>query len=167
MSSRSRRLPRPQLLLPAARRERSRGARLLFAPSSGLGRRHELDGLGGPQQGTGRSDPPAARGLRLAGNLHHRNGAAFDDKVAQDGPVPDHGCIAYLEEHLSAVAGTVETRVPVKEYFAWLRLENFEWANGPEKRICLVRVDCETSARTAKASGRFYTDLTAEQRRCP
>ncbi|WP_370948422.1 GH1 family beta-glucosidase [Amycolatopsis sp. cg5] len=92
------------------------------------------------------------------------SGAAFDDKVAEDGAVIDTDRIAYLEEHLTAVAGAVSSGAPVKGYFAWSLLDNFEWANGLDKRFGLVRVDFDTQVRTVKASGQFYADLIAEHR---
>jgi beta-glucosidase len=92
------------------------------------------------------------------------NGAAFDDKVSEDGSIQDADRIAYLEEHLRAVAGAVEAGAPVKGYFAWSLLDNFEWANGLDKRFGLVRVDYDTQVRTIKASGHFYADLIARHR---
>ncbi|WP_410567473.1 GH1 family beta-glucosidase [Amycolatopsis sp. cmx-4-61] len=92
------------------------------------------------------------------------NGAAFDDKVAEDGSVQDDDRIAYFEEHLTAVASAAEAGAPVKGYFAWSLLDNFEWDNGLNKRFGLVRVDYGTQLRTVKASGRFYADLIAEHR---
>jgi beta-glucosidase len=92
------------------------------------------------------------------------NGAAFDDKVAEDGSVQDEDRIAYFEEHLTAVASAAEAGAPVKGYFAWSLLDNFEWDNGLDKRFGLVRVDFETQLRTVKASGHFYADLIAEHR---
>ncbi len=92
------------------------------------------------------------------------NGAAFDDKIAEDGSIQDADRIAYFEEHLGAVAGAVEAGAPVKGYFAWSLLDNFEWADGLDKRFGLVRVDFDTQVRTVKASGQFYADLIAEHR---
>ncbi|MGW3995230.1 family 1 glycosylhydrolase [Amycolatopsis sp. NPDC004772] len=92
------------------------------------------------------------------------NGAAFDDKVAEDGSVQDDDRIAYFEEHLTAAASAAEAGAPVKGYFAWSLLDNFEWDNGLDKRFGLVRVDYGTQLRTVKASGHFYADLIAEHR---
>ena len=93
------------------------------------------------------------------------SGAAFDDKPAEDGSIDDVDRTAYLEEHLSAVARAVENGAPVKGYFAWSLLDNFEWANGLEKRFGLVRVDYDTQVRTIKASGHRYAEIIAEHRR--
>ncbi|RSM81084.1 beta-glucosidase [Amycolatopsis sp. WAC 01375] len=92
------------------------------------------------------------------------SGAAFDDKVAEDGSIDDADRIAYLEEHLGAVAGAGEAGAPVKGYFAWSLLDNFEWDSGLSKRFGLVRVDYDTQVRTVKASGHRYAEIIAEHR---
>lgn len=92
------------------------------------------------------------------------SGAAFDDKVAEDGSIDDADRIAYLEEHLAAVARAVEAGAPVNGYFTWSLLDNFEWDSGLGKRFGLVRVDYDTQVRTVKASGHRYAEIIAEHR---
>ena len=41
---------------------------------------------------------------------------------------------------------------PIRGYFAWSLLDNYEWAFGYDKRFGLVHVDFETQKRTPKAS---------------
>ncbi|WP_410646155.1 GH1 family beta-glucosidase [Amycolatopsis sp. cmx-4-54] len=107
---------------------------------------------------------------RIAGEYGARaiyvteSGAAFDDKVAEDGSIHDADRIAYLEEHLGAVAGAAEAGAPVKGYFAWSLLDNFEWDSGLSKRFGLVRVDYDTQVRTVKASGHRYAEIIAQHR---
>ena len=57
------------------------------------------------------------------------NGAAFPDDRA-NGSVPDAQRVSYLERHLDALADAVERGVPVRGYFVWSLLDNFEWAFG-------------------------------------
>ena len=53
---------------------------------------------------------------------------------------------------------------PLRGYFAWSLLDNFEWAEGYAKRFGIVHVDFETQVRTVKASGRWYAEFLAGQR---
>jgi beta-glucosidase len=46
--------------------------------------------------------------------------------------------------------------VPLKGYFAWSLLDNFEWGEGYERRFGLTYVDYPTQRRTLKASGQWY-----------
>ena len=42
--------------------------------------------------------------------------------------------------------------MPLKGYFAWSLLDNYEWAFGYSKRFGIVHVDYESMARTPKQS---------------
>lgn len=86
------------------------------------------------------------------------NGAAFDDVLA-DGAVDDDDRIDFIASHLSVLADAIDDGVDVRGYFAWSLLDNFEWAEGYEKRFGLVHVDFDTLERTPKASARWYGDL--------
>ncbi|SMX36005.1 GH1 family beta-glucosidase [Maliponia aquimaris] len=79
------------------------------------------------------------------------NGMASAD-VITDGAVDDPERLRYLEAHLSRVRKAIDEGVPVKGYFTWSLLDNFEWALGYEKRFGLVHVDFDTLERTPKAS---------------
>ncbi|SEG53555.1 beta-glucosidase [Thermomonospora echinospora] len=87
------------------------------------------------------------------------SGSAWDDKVGADGSIDDQDRIAYLEDHLAAVARAAAAGAPVKGYFAWSLLDNFEWADGLDKRFGLVHVDRATQDRTVKASGHRYAEI--------
>lgn len=87
------------------------------------------------------------------------NGAAFDDVVAEDGAVHDPERVAYLADHVAAVARAREAGADVRGYFVWSLLDNFEWAFGYARRFGLVRVDYATLARTPKDSFRWYAEL--------
>ena len=86
------------------------------------------------------------------------NGAAFDDRVSEDGAVRDADRVAYLAGHLAAVARARAEGADVRGYFAWSLFDNFEWAEGYAKRFGIVRVDYETQERTVKDSGAWYRD---------
>ncbi|WP_171131815.1 MULTISPECIES: GH1 family beta-glucosidase [unclassified Ruegeria] len=64
----------------------------------------------------------------------------------------DAARIDYIDQHLTAVRDAQNQGAPVKGYFLWSLLDNYEWALGYEKRFGLVDVDFETMERTPKAS---------------
>ncbi|HEX8869569.1 MAG TPA: GH1 family beta-glucosidase [Lentzea sp.] len=81
------------------------------------------------------------------------NGAAFDDEVH------DTARVAYLDGHVRACAEAVSRGVPLKGYFAWSLLDNFEWSFGYAQRFGIVHVDYATQRRTLKDSARWYADV--------
>ncbi len=87
------------------------------------------------------------------------NGAAFDDEPDQDGLVWDRQRIAYLDAHLRACHEAITAGVPLRGYFAWTLLDNFEWAWGYSKRFGLVHVDFATQSRTPKQSAHWYSGV--------
>lgn len=79
------------------------------------------------------------------------NGMASNDTV-EDGRIVDKDRIKFFDSHLQAVHRAIAEGVPVKGYFGWSLLDNYEWALGYGKRFGLVHVDYETQQRTPKAS---------------
>jgi beta-glucosidase len=49
----------------------------------------------------------------------------------------------------------------VKGYFLWSLLDNFEWADGYDKRFGIVYVDFKTQKRSKKLSADFYQKVIA------
>jgi beta-glucosidase len=56
---------------------------------------------------------------------------------------------------------SISQGVPLKGYFAWSLLDNFEWAHGYEKRFGLIAVDFETRKRTPKESASWYREVAS------
>ena len=54
---------------------------------------------------------------------------------------------------------TVFAGVPVRGYFVWSLLDNFEWALGFSRRFGLVHIDYGTFERRPKDSFHFYAEL--------
>jgi beta-glucosidase len=92
------------------------------------------------------------------------NGAAFPDVRGHDGSVHDPERQAYLGGYLDAAAGALAEGVPLRGYFAWSLLDNFEWAWGYWKRFGLIYVDYATLNRIPKGSFYWYRDFIAGQR---
>ena len=92
------------------------------------------------------------------------NGQAAADTEERDGSVLDIGRLEYYRRHLEACSRAIADGVPLKGYFAWSLMDNFEWAHGYSKRFGLCRVNYRTQERTIKTSGRYYADVIAANR---
>ena len=92
------------------------------------------------------------------------NGAAFPDQADASGFVNDQPRIAYLRDHVRAVGQALAEGVDVRGYFVWSLMDNLEWTLGFSQRFGLVRCDSETSQRTIKASGHWYSELISTGR---
>ena len=90
------------------------------------------------------------------------NGAAFDDHREGD-RVADPARVDYLERHLTECAGAIELGVPLRGYFVWSLLDNFEWQHGYTKRFGIVYTDYATQRRIEKSSARWYRELLASR----
>lgn len=95
------------------------------------------------------------------------NGAAFGDVRVHDGGVHDPERIAYLNAYIDAMSEAITAGAPVKGYFVWSLLDNFEWAHGYSKRFGLVYVDYPTLERVPKDSFYWYRDLLLSRNRAP
>lgn len=93
------------------------------------------------------------------------NGAAFSDQWdGVSATVHDPLRTAYLRDNIRSVGEAIEQGVPVNGYFAWSLADNFEWAEGYNKRFGIVYVDYPTQRRIVKDSGRWYSALIKNQR---
>jgi beta-glucosidase len=88
------------------------------------------------------------------------NGAAFPDSRV-NGSVHDPRRISYVERHVDAIRRAIARGVPVRGYFLWSLLDNFEWSYGYSQRFGIVYVDFATLERVPKASYYWYRDLIA------
>ncbi len=87
------------------------------------------------------------------------NGAAFPDQVGAEGEVHDPARLSYIQRHLQQTQRAIEAGVPVKGYFAWSLMDNFEWGFGYSKRFGLIHVDYQTQKRTFKSSAQWYEQV--------
>lgn len=92
------------------------------------------------------------------------NGGAFKDDALAQGRVQDDDRIAYLREHIAAVARAMQQGVPMAGYMVWSLMDNFEWTSGYLKRFGIVHVDYATQARTPKASAEWYRQFLRDWR---
>ena len=91
------------------------------------------------------------------------NGACYDDVVGPDGEVRDEARSRYLQRHLAALREVIAEGVPVKGYFAWSLVDNFEWAEGYLRRFGLVHIDYATQERRLKDSGKWYRSFLRQE----
>ena len=89
------------------------------------------------------------------------NGCAYGDGPDANGVVNDERRVDYLRAHLSEVSKAIEEGAPVRGYFAWSLLDNYEWAEGYSQRFGIIHVDYATQRRTIKASGYEYRQIIA------
>jgi beta-glucosidase len=128
------------------------GARVL-PPSGG-----ETTAMGWPVEPQGMAELLA----RVENDYHPgpiyvtENGSCFEDEVGPDGSIADVQRRDYLMRHLAALRQAVRDGVPVKGYFAWSLVDNFEWAEGYLKRFGLVHIDYATQQRRLKDSAKWY-----------
>ena len=86
------------------------------------------------------------------------NGVAYGDGPDSEGRIRDLRRIDYLRTHLKAVSKAIDQGAPVKGYYQWSLMDNFEWALGYEKRFGIIYVDFDTQERIIKDSGYWYRD---------
>ncbi len=78
------------------------------------------------------------------------NGCALVDECI-NGKVDDPERIDYMKSYLEAGHQAIEEGVPLKGYFVWSFMDNFEWAFGFTQAFGLNHVDFVTGKRTPKA----------------
>ncbi|MBN1647907.1 MAG: beta-glucosidase [Spirochaetales bacterium] len=87
------------------------------------------------------------------------NGMACPDVRGEDGIVHDRDRIEYLRRHFAVCEKAVCEGFPLKGYFLWSFMDNFEWAHGFAMRFGLVHMDYKTLKRTPKDSYYYYRDV--------
>jgi beta-glucosidase len=89
------------------------------------------------------------------------NGCGAADEPAADGVVYDSDRIMFLRNYLTELQRATGEGVPVRGYFHWSSMDNFEWSAGYGTRFGLVYVDYGTLKRTPKLSASFYQEVAS------
>jgi len=89
------------------------------------------------------------------------NGCSSSDVPAADGMVYDTDRVMYLRNYLTQLHRATADGVPVRGYFLWSLMDNFEWADGYTNRFGIHYVDYKTQKRTPKLSASFYREVIA------
>jgi beta-glucosidase len=87
------------------------------------------------------------------------NGTSSEDKLTADGKVHDLDRVMYLRNYLAQLQRATAEGVPVRGYFLWSLMDNFEWIYGFGQRFGVHYVDFDTQQRTPKLSAAFYRDV--------
>ncbi len=89
------------------------------------------------------------------------NGVASTDVLNKTGEVLDVDRILFLRSYLAQLHRAISEGVPVKGYFLWSLMDNYEWTDGYAMRFGITYVDYTTQKRTPKLSAEFYKDVIA------
>lgn len=86
------------------------------------------------------------------------NGCACEDKL-ENGHVEDPERLQYLEGYLAECHRAIEEGVPLKGYFVWSFMDNFEWALGFTMRFGIHYTDYLSGQRYPKNSAKWYSQV--------
>ncbi|WP_010186227.1 GH1 family beta-glucosidase [Sphingomonas sp. PAMC 26605] len=91
------------------------------------------------------------------------NGASADDPVT-NGRIDDTDRVMYLRNYVGQFHRAVADGYPLKGYFLWSLMDNFEWADGYSKRFGIHYVDFATQKRIPKLSAAWYKEVISRNR---
>jgi len=74
----------------------------------------------------------------------------------------DHFRREYLVEHIHQLWRAVNFNFPIKGYFVWTLVDNFEWAKGWTHRFGLWQLDVEAQTRTERRSAELFAEICQE-----
>jgi beta-glucosidase len=93
------------------------------------------------------------------------NGCGYDAEAAPAAGTGDLHRREFLRAYLGELNRAIHAGAPVRGYFLWSLMDNFEWAaGGYTRRFGIVHVDYKTQRRTPKLSASWYRDVMRENR---
>ncbi len=92
------------------------------------------------------------------------NGCAAPDELNDRGEVIDSDRIMYLRQYLRSAHRAINEGYPLKGYFLWSFMDNFEWSWGYTRRFGITYVDYKTQKRVPKASFNWYKECLRQNR---
>lgn len=92
------------------------------------------------------------------------SGCAAKDRIDGCGRVMDTDRVFYLREYLNYLQRATSEGYPVKGYYLWSMMDNFEWCDGYDTRFGMTYVDFATQKRTPKLSWKYYSQVIGENR---
>jgi beta-glucosidase len=92
------------------------------------------------------------------------NGCGYDNEPLVNGEVQDLHRRDYVRNYLKELHRAIADGVPIKGYFLWSFMDNFEWQDGYARRFGMVHTDFLTQKRTPKLSAYWYATVMKENR---
>lgn len=87
------------------------------------------------------------------------HGAGYDEPASAPGEVPDLHRRECVRNYLRELHAAIADGVPIKGYFLWSFLDNFEWEDGYARRFGIVHNDFSTQRRRPKLSAHWYSKV--------
>jgi beta-glucosidase len=87
------------------------------------------------------------------------SGAGYDDPPPMNGEVLDLHRREYVRQCLLELRRTLDDGSPIRGYFLWSFMDNFEWLDGYTRRFGICYTDYRTQKRTPKLSARWYAEV--------
>ena len=96
--------------------------------------------------------------------LKWANGYKLPIMITENGveDADDHLRPRYLVEHLHQVWRALNGNIPIKGYFHWSLVDNFEWERGWTQRFGLWGLDIDTQMRQRRSSVDLYAAICKE-----
>lgn len=92
------------------------------------------------------------------------NGCGYTTEPVVNGEVHDLHRRDFVRNYLKEMHRAIADGVPIGGYFLWSFMDNYEWAEGYERRFGIVHVDYKTQKRTPKLSAHWYSTVMRENR---
>lgn len=92
------------------------------------------------------------------------NGCGYDSEPVVNGEVLDLHRREFIRGYLRELHRAIKDGVPVKGYFLWSFMDNYEWEDGYTRRFGIVHVDFKSLKRTPKLSSRYYSGVIRHNR---
>jgi len=87
------------------------------------------------------------------------NGYGAVEEPNSNGEIVDLHRRDYLRQYLLELHRAIGDGVPVKGYFCWSFMDNYEWEDGYSIRFGLCHTDYKTLKRTPKLSAHWYSEV--------
>lgn len=110
-------------------------------------------------------------GLRIVAERVHSIAPGLDIFITENGAdyrkegLNDHKRIDYLRKHLEVVSSMIASGIPIRGYFLWTLMDNFEWENGYRGSYGVFALT-EDLKRIPKKSALWYSNVVSKNMLC-